>query len=70
MQRRVLASPEGPMLFDHFNLEVLPGEKISVLTGTSKAKRPSRFSWPGSIIPPAASSVITTSTCATCHSIM
>ena len=32
------ASPEGPMLFDHFNLEVLPGEKISVLTGTSKSK--------------------------------
>ena len=26
------------MLFDHFNLEVLPGEKISVLTGTSKSK--------------------------------
>jgi ABC-type bacteriocin/lantibiotic exporter with double-glycine peptidase domain len=32
------ASPDGPMLFDHFNLEVLPGEKISVLTGTSKSK--------------------------------
>jgi ABC-type multidrug transport system fused ATPase/permease subunit len=32
------ASADGPMLFDHFNLEVLPGEKISVLTGTSKSK--------------------------------
>lgn len=32
------ASPDGPMLFDHFNLEVLPGEKITVLTGTSKSK--------------------------------
>lgn len=32
------ASPDGQMLFDHFNLEVLPGEKISVLTGTSKSK--------------------------------
>ena len=32
------ASPDGPMLFDHFNLEVLPGEKITVLTGTSQSK--------------------------------
>ncbi|MCW5800012.1 MAG: Putative ABC-type transport system, ATPase and permease component [Nitrospira sp.] len=32
------AGPDGPMLFDHFNLEVLPGEKITVLTGTSKSK--------------------------------
>ncbi len=32
------ASPDGPILFDHFNLEVLPGEKITVLTGTSKSK--------------------------------
>lgn len=32
------AGPDGATLFDHFNLEVLPGEKICVLTGTSKSK--------------------------------
>ncbi|MGB4893306.1 MAG: ABC transporter ATP-binding protein [Nitrospira sp.] len=32
------AAPEGPLLFERFNLEVMPGEKISVLSGTSRSK--------------------------------
>lgn len=32
------AAPDGQLLFDHFSLEVLPGEKISVLSGTSRSK--------------------------------
>lgn len=32
------AAPDGPLLFERFNLEVMPGEKISVLSGTSRSK--------------------------------
>lgn len=32
------AAPDGPLLFERFNLEVVPGEKISVLSGTSRSK--------------------------------
>ncbi len=32
------AAPDGPLLFEHFNLEVMPGEKISVLSETSTDK--------------------------------
>jgi ABC-type bacteriocin/lantibiotic exporters, contain an N-terminal double-glycine peptidase domain len=31
-------APDGTVLFDHFNLEVMPGEKISVLSETSTSK--------------------------------
>jgi len=32
------AAPDGPLLFERFNLEAMPGEKISVLSGTSRSK--------------------------------
>ncbi len=32
------AAPDGPLLFERFNLDVMPGEKISVLSGTSRSK--------------------------------
>jgi putative ABC transport system ATP-binding protein len=32
------AAPDGALLFERFNLEVIPREKISVLSGTSRSK--------------------------------
>ncbi len=32
------AAPDGPLLFERFNLEVMPGERISVLSGSSRSK--------------------------------
>lgn len=32
------AAPDGPLLFGGFNLDVLPGEKVCVLSGTSTSK--------------------------------
>lgn len=32
------AVPDGPLIFDRFNLEVMPGEKVSILSGTSTSK--------------------------------